>query len=138
MDNNVYYFHFDLFNDFSDHAPIVLKLYTSETIYAVPCVSSSDKISITIDKVARNNECLEYMREKVTCCSIDIDQVISNIEVDDRSSIDDAVNDITEIINDATCECRKFITVTNTQRYINVTDDKPWFNQECRNLHSIL
>ena len=103
----------------------------------MPSVSSSDKIPITIDKVAWNNECLESMREKLACCLTDIEQAISNIEVDDKSSIDGAVNDITGIINDATCECRKVITVTKTQRNINVTDDKPWFNQECRNLHNI-
>ena len=96
--NNVYDFQVDLFNDFSDHAPIVLKLYTSKAINAVPCVSSSDKIHITIDRVAWNNECLESMREKLACCLTDIEQAISNIEVDDKSSIDGAVNDITGII----------------------------------------
>ena len=53
--SNVYDFHVDLCNDLSDHAHIGLKLYTSETINAEPCVSNLDKILVNSDKVTWNN-----------------------------------------------------------------------------------
>ena len=65
-----------------------------------------------------------------------MNQVIQSIDVRDKSSIDGAVNNFTTMLNDITSECKQQVCVNSRRTNVN-KEDKPWFDNECKNLYNI-
>ena len=109
-------------------------MHARHLVNAEPCINNPDPV--THVKVTWNEQCLESMRNKLTYCLNDMNQVIQSIDVRDKSSIDGAVNNFTTMLNYITSECKQQVCVNSKRTFVN-KEDKPWFDNECKNLYNI-
>ena len=121
------------FNEFSDHAPLQFSLR------APPVNNDDDNFMHTSFKYIWNNEQRDMFRRKLISKLPDFNRICENVNRRDRRSVNGAVCDFVNVINDAASPLfRKCANIQqNVHNRVNRATRAKWFDNECREKKSV-